>query len=64
MPSGTDVNATIVLLRWGNATFSTTSLAFEPASEQLLFVIPGAGPAASPAVMVIALHPSGTFGFL
>jgi hypothetical protein len=63
-PSGTSVDATIVLHSWGDVTFSTTSFAFEEASQQLLFVMPGAGPNASPAVMLTSLHPTGLFGFL
>jgi len=63
-PSGNNVDAEIVLLTWGSARISTTSFAFEEASKQMLFVIPGAGPGAPQAVMVLALHPTGEFGFL
>jgi hypothetical protein len=63
-PEGTQVKATVVLLSWGNATFTATSFAFEPSSQQLLFTVPGAGPGAPPAIMAISLHPTGHFGFL
>jgi hypothetical protein len=63
-PVGTNVNATIVLLTWGDATLSANSFAFEPKSQQLLFAVPGAGPSAPEAIMAISLHPTGSFGFL
>ena len=63
-PAGTNVSVEIVLLRWGNATISATSFLFEPSSRQLLFVVPGAGPGAPPAILTISMHPTGNFGFL
>jgi len=62
-PSGDAVHAHVELLRW-KSDFTAHSFMFEPASQQLLFVVPGAGPGAPPAVMVITLHPTGQFGFL
>jgi hypothetical protein len=63
-PAGDNVTATIVLLSWGNATFSATSFGFEQSSRQLMFNVPGAGPNAPRALLAVSMHPTGSFGFL
>jgi hypothetical protein len=54
--NGEHVRLHAALRRW-NSTWDADSFMFDSASQQLLFRVPGAGPAASPAILVTSFGP-------
>lgn len=54
--AGDHVRMRADLTRWG-ASWTADSFGFESSSEQLLFVVPGAGAGAPNAVMLVAIGP-------
>ena len=52
--AGDHVQLENILLRWGNATWRANSFMFDTASQQLLFRVPGAGPSAPPAILLVS----------
>jgi hypothetical protein len=62
---GDSVKATAILKTYGNATWSSYTATTDVDGMQLVFLgVPPAGPVPFSAVMVIALQPTGEFGFL
>ncbi|WP_146238784.1 hypothetical protein [Arthrobacter livingstonensis] len=61
--AGNQVHLRVVLRTWKSEYSVTTSLA-DAASDQLIFSIPGAGPQALPALLILSLADTGNFGWL
>jgi hypothetical protein len=65
MISGEVVSLTAILLTWGNATWTASTTMTDGAGKQLIFPeVPGAGPNAPSATLVLSFHPKGMIGFL
>ena len=62
-PDGDAVHCRVDLITW-HSSYEALSLIYEPESRQLVFVVPGAGPNAPLALMIVTLHATGQFGFL
>jgi hypothetical protein len=58
---GDVVRLSVVLVTW-HATWETTTATFDVPSQQLVFSVPGAGPNAPRAVMLISFAPTGKTG--
>jgi hypothetical protein len=60
---GDQVQLEIVLTTW-NTQYAVTTSAFDQPSQQLLFGIPGAGPNAPRALLIVSFADTGEFGWL
>jgi hypothetical protein len=61
--AGDEVEAQVTLTTW-NAQYTATTANCDEASQQLIFGIPGAGPNAPPALLIVSFADTGGFGWL
>jgi hypothetical protein len=60
--AGDEVQLDVVLTTW-NSSWRASTTVCDVASEQLIFSVPGAGPGAPPAVLIVSFADTGQFGW-